>query len=290
MEIIRTNIVSPYRLHALVRLVVRLPNPTRQQLFDLLQPAALSKTQDAANNVFLAAQHLNLIVEDDNGIVTLNPDLLPADIEDIECFRHIVQGQLTGETQRNHDNYLLNLFTAWYAVQDERVFTMPDTQWADQFNGELGPEHGTSAQMINTTKIHGWLTWASFLGWGYTLKKGRSSVLIPDATGRLLSILPQLTETGYEEIPFREFVARLAGACPELDGGQLFELCWQFSRPADPRGLELSLMLSTGLRVLDSTGAIKLKQYGDAPEVWQLFRAEGHVNMVTHIGLVGLAG
>jgi hypothetical protein len=140
-------------------------------------------------------------------------------------------------------------------------------------------------RLFNPTKLNGWLTWASFLGWGWRMTVGGQELLMPDAHKRLKPILPQLLSDS-EEIPFSQFTHNIANLCPELDGGSLFEKCWQASRGVEVRGNQLSLMLSTALRSLHDNKLIKLIEYADATDMWQLYPAQTHpVQRVTHIKL-----
>lgn len=83
---------------------------------------------------------------------------------------------------------------------------------------------------------------------------------------------------------FGTFMDQLAEHCPELDGGVLFNRCWQASRGAEQRGNRLSLMLSNGLRVLHEAGAVQLDLVADAAIKWRLYPAVGHpVAQVSHI-------
>src|SRR5690606_8894174 len=151
-------------------------------------------------------------------------------------------------------------------------------------NEQLHPhesEHREAGSAFNQCKLKGWLTWAAFLSWGCRWKP--SDPLAPDAHGRLRQALPGLVPAS-GAMPSRTLAERLARRCPELDGGVLFEQCWQVSRSAEVRGNRLSLMLSTGLRALHEAGKIKLIYRADATDVWQLHPAEGHpVSVVSHI-------
>jgi hypothetical protein len=92
-----------------------------------------------------------------------------------------------------------------------------------------------------------------------------------------------------KSMSFGLFMERLADTCPELDGGRLFNHCWQASRGAEQRGNRMSLMLSTGLRSLHNTGVIKLSEQADALTIWRLYPAAGSsLQQVTHIQRLGV--
>jgi hypothetical protein len=295
MEIINNGQITPHRLHALVRLVSRLDDPTKEDLLNLLQPPGLIDNQDAAEAVYGAARRHNLIFEqaDGNKKVTLHPDLSSsAEVESVEGFRAYVRQQLLGIDDDGKDNYLLNLFTAWYAVQNEWVIQHTKRETIVRFNAELYPQEETDDQgqgrAFNNVKFNAWLPWAAFLGFGWSMRFGATDVLMPDAYDRLKVLLPDLLSEEEKFVPFGKFAGRLTKACPELDGGKLFEMCWQASRGAEVRGNSLSLMLSTALRVLHGSGQIELRHQPDATDVWQLYSAEGHpIGQITHIRLKG---
>ncbi len=288
MEIINNNQVTPHRLHALVRLVPRLRTPNRNDLLEMLQPPDLVNSQEASGAVYRAAINFRVIMEDENGRVSLHPDIgKRKNIESSDSFRAFMQKRLTGIADENADNYLLNFVTAWYAVQNERIFQYRKKgEISQNFNRDMdsrGEEDLLEeGRLFNPTKLNGWLTWASFLGWGWIMAAGKE-MLMPDAHKRLIPVLPLLLLDS-KETPFSHFAEQLAEICPELDGGSLFEKCWQASRSAEPRGNQLSLMLSTSLRSLHDNGKIRLIHYADSIDEWQLYPAQAHpVQRVTHI-------
>lgn len=288
MEVINNNQVTPHRLHALVRLIPRLRTPNRNDLLEMLQPPDLVNSQDASKAVYLAAVNYRLIWEDENGRVSLHPDIgKRQNIESPTDFRTFMQKRLIGIADENADNYLLNLFTAWYAVQNEDVFRYSKkTGFRERFNEAMDFREESvleEGRMLSDEKLNGWLTWASYLGWGWRMKVRSLDLLIPDAHKRLLPVLPLLLPDS-KETSFSQFAERVAEICPELDGGSLFDKCWQASRSAEPRGNQLSLMLSTSLRSLHDNGKIRLIHYADSADEWQLYPAQAHpFQHVTHI-------
>ena len=299
-EIINAAQVTPHRLHAFVRLVVRLQDPPRQQLLDLLQPAALlegtspdetdigpdREKQSAAGEVYRAAFNCQLICESDDRTRTVTLVGDPSGVESLESFRARMQKALFGVTDENVPNYLLNLYTAWYAAQNERVFNFGVTDFATRFNREMYP--GRDGQAFNTTKLNGWQDWAAFLGFGWRIRPtsgNRRELLVPDATDRIRPLLPELLPQRAQVVLYRVFAEALAQCCPELDNGALFKLCWVASHPGEVQGNAISLMLSTALRTLHQSGAIELRREADATELWHLYPAPGYSlpGQITHI-------
>lgn len=290
MEIFNNGQVTPHRLHTLVRLVPRMQQPKRADLLNMVQPDTLSNNQDASKSVFRAAEAHQLITVTDDDTVVLHERVGKAKrIESVDGFRMTMQDRLIGITDENADNFLLNLFAAWFAVQEERIIASNSGEiianlFHDDMNTRSQSEIAREGRLFNYTKYNGWLTWATFLGWGWRMRLN-TDVLIPDAHVRLNSILPLLLPST-DLVTFSEFMERIANHCPELDGGVLFEQCWRQSRPNVNRGNRASLMLSTTLRTLEKLEKIKLVDMGDALDSWQLYPANPPATViVSHIQL-----
>lgn len=291
-EILNNAQVTPRRLHALLRLAAREARATRQDLLDLLQPGALlsdgsEAKQSASKAVFNAAVSCGLIAPPAGNSEPVRLLVGREEIESPESFRACMQRTLLGVRDESRPNYLLNLYAAWYAAQNERVLRFTPQDFETNFNQELHAD--AEERVFNKTKLSGWEQWAAFVGWGWFLKTSPArSVLVPDAHRRVAGALPTVfaADGRGKALEFGVFARRLGEHCPELDGGLLFERCWRGSRGAEPRGNRLSLMLSTALRVLHDTGHIELERRADATDIWQLFPAEGHgLKQATHIRL-----
>lgn len=286
-ELLNVAQVTPSRLHAMLRLVSRLESPTRKDVIDLLQPSVLVSDQSAANNIYLAAVNCDIINETPDKTFVLHEEA--AQLESMEDFQLYMQKRVLGVTELDQPNYLFNLYSAWYIVQNERVFQFVDKDFETRFNEQLF--YDAELRTFNRQKFVGWLRWAAFLGLGWPIKPGlsgrRSEILVPCASNRLRVVLAQLLPDG-QVIKFSLFAERLAELCPELDGGSLFTSCWDASRGNEQRGNNLSLTLSTGLRQLADSGEIELIRQADATDIWQFYPAEGQVlKQVTHIRLRG---
>jgi len=285
-EILNNAQVTPHRLHAFVRLVSRLQNPNREELLNLLQPTEMGGSQESSKEVYRAALNCGLITENSNKSKTVGLNVSPDQVESLPTFRDHLRQILLGVTDENSPNYLFNIFTAWYATQNERVFQLGAKGYEKLFNDQIFTNNEERA--FNDTKLNGWRNWAAFLGLGWPMRaamiEGQREVLVPDAHSRLKAVLPKLLSPKEGSLRFGIFARRLAEECPELDGGILFEICWKASRPSEQRGNRISLMLSTGLRVLHDTKAITLIRESDADEKWQMYQAIGYdLNQITHI-------
>jgi hypothetical protein len=283
MEILNNAQATPQRFHALLKLVNRLQpiKPIkRSTILELLQPDSITNNQEASTSVLNFATNFSIVIEQD-GQYQLHADV-PAKIDDLKVYRRFLQERFTGVTDPNEHNYLLNLFTAWVATQDERILALRPTEIAARFNEEVSGA-SESTRSFNETKFNGWRNWATFLGWGKIYPETLFQVrFAPDASERLLPLLPELIPGGVW-MHFDDFMLRLAERCPELDGGSLFEQCWEASRPTESRGTRLSLMLSTGLRTLEGQGLLELRLEADTGSSWYLAQAQGMINRVSHI-------
>ena len=300
-ELLNTAQVTPARLYALLRLVVRLKKPQREDIQALLQPDILfqgkqenedeesgTNSYSASRNVYLAARHCNLIEELPDNTIQVRGDV-ETYLTSLDKFRTLMQQRVWNATIPEQNNYLLNLYSAWYIVQNERIFTFEDKDFETRFNEELF--ENADERTFNMTKFVGWRTWASFLGIGWSVKRGiignNREILAPDASQRLLRVLPIFSaKNGTREIQFRTFMQELAQTCPELDGGTLFDYCRDASHGGGQYGNYMSLALSTGLRQLHNTKHIQLVRQPDAQDIWPLYPAEWlEINLkeVTHI-------
>lgn len=284
-EILNHLQVTPPRLHSMVRLTSQLRQPSRKDIFNTLQPVeALPKltNQEAATNVFAAARNCRLLAEDAEGIVRLQ--VAPEAVETLAAFRRYMQGALLHVTDDGEDNFLLNLYSAWYAAQDDRVFKFEQKDFELRFNEALFPD--ADERRFNTTKLRGWRAWAAFLGHGWLLDQSARTVLVPDARMRIEPLLGRLLPEQQSTVRLGEFMEQLGEYCPELDGGTLFRRCAQVSRTSDIFGNRLSLMLSNALRGLDTAGLLRLTLQADTPIKWRLYPAVGHTHQqVSHIQL-----
>lgn len=268
-EVINRGQITPHRLHALMRLVPRRRQSSREEVLTLLQPSSLSKNTDAAAAVFAGAVRLGLISHDSSkDIVTLSDDISRNAIETREGFRSLMQARLCGICDPDEDNYLLNEMVAWYAVQTPDVYSLRKQELTYRFNQELYPQEvddeSEYGRAMNDTKLNAWNTWTAYLGWGFMA----GNTLWPVAHERLQ---PKLVQLDKQKLHMSDFMSFIAETCPEMDGGQLFERCWISSRPGQARGQQLSFMLSTTLGTLHGLGYIRLIRSTDAINRWQIY-------------------
>ena len=286
-ELLSVNYLLPQRLFSLVSSVGMLGVLKRADLVALMQPSALVESASAreqSERLTAAAVRCKLLSETtvDSRELRLAVDV--DRIQSVEAFRNLLQEYLLGVCVESADHFILNQVAAWYAVQNEKVLGLTKSEFERQFNGQLysgASERKFSEQPGVTT----WIVWAEFLGWGWPTPFGTVSNvrLAPDATLRIRPLLEGTIRNADKVIPFGTFMAELSNIWPELDGGILFEQCWQASRGNEVRGNRPSLMLSTALRTLHNLGELELIDRPDASETWALFPAQSHIGRVSHI-------
>jgi len=279
-ELIDNNHILPHRLFAMIGVVNQFPRIKREDLLNLVQPTA--ENQETSKNTFLKCQLCGLIQVSEGSEKRTTLAVDPKVATDFEAFRAHMQSTLLGVTEESQNHFILNQFTAWYAVNDQWVVETNKADWEVKFNDHLYP-HERERVINEHPGITTWIAWADFLGWGWPIKFGTQQTrLVPDCTLRLRPLISALLpEDSF--IPYGVFAKRLADRCPELDGGLLFKQCLMAAFPHERRGNRLSLMLSTALRVLHEQGHIVLEKRADATETWTLFPAQTYHNQITHI-------
>lgn len=270
-EIINQGPTTPARLHAVLRLVARRPGLTRQEIADLIQPKAVSDSQNAVKDVLAAALSLGLVEAASTASSPVRLTVGRAEIDGDDAYRATMVQRLLGVTDEEAPNFLLNLFTAWYAALDDEVLRRPTNEIVVEFNQRVFP--ASEGQRMNDTKLAAWRPWATFLGHGWLLRRGTATLVVPDCTARVGAVVER--RLARERVPFAELRAHVAEACPELDGGALYERAWLSGRAGAGRAQTVSLMLSTALRSLHAAGRCHLESVPDALHTWSLFPATG---------------
>ena len=308
-ELLNFSQVTPARLYAFLRLVGRMKNAKKDDILDALQPAFLFKNKNdeeddiptqkvvsgkssrsSSSNVYTAARNCNLIQEMLDGTVHLEDDVEQY-LTSMQQFCLLMQKMVWGVTEENKNNSLFNLFTAWYIVQNERVYQFEDKDIEVRFNEELD-EH-SEERKFNMIKFVGWRMWATFLGLGRQMTPNLSgtarAIILPDVSNRIQSIFSQLLPELEHEFLFSQFIDNVANICPELDGGELFMRCREASRGSEQVGQNVSLALSTALQKLHMTKKIELVRRPDTSNIWTLYPGAGlEVKEVSHIQLLEL--
>jgi hypothetical protein len=279
--------VTPYRLLAGLRLIAHLGECDREQFYTLMQPDFITDDNSASRSLLQLALHYGLIYEE-SSILKLNPELNRRILADFESYRQLMHKRIWGASEPDQDDFRLSLYTAWYAVQNEKVFSFNAVSAAQNFVNELAVMKRdellaiSEGQLFNDTKVRGWNAWAQFLGVAWSRSQGNASILVPDAYWRLRYLLPELLSPDGGEIAAGVFMERLNQYCPELDGGLLFQMAWRESRPHEQQTY-LSLMLSNALHGLSRDGFLRLISYADASDSIQLYPTELYPSRISSI-------
>jgi hypothetical protein len=133
---------------------------------------------------------------------------------------------------------------------------------------------------INDTRWNGFVDWSRFAGIGYSAK-GMSFVLNPAFAVRVL-----LGDIFHDtrELSHTEFLRRLQGSLPVVDGGtyrvtveRQIARNWRSMLPH-----ELSASLSAALLTLEASGTLRLEQRSDAPQCTLIGRQSKAIRQISH--------
>jgi len=282
-ELLNQRETTPTRVHAMLRLLARRPGLTREQIDDLVRPGVLPVGgRNEANEVLRNTVQLGLASTGEGESSGYQLAVAQEHIEDLDAYRNTISRIALGVTDSSADHYAFNLFTAWYAVIDDEVLRRTVTDLVIDFNERVFPTAEIS--QMNDERLTSWRAWAAFLGFGWMVPRGAGRTMVPDCTGRVSGLVERRLAGEDGLIPFRAMWEHIAAACPELDGGVLFERARQTGRGGHDRGQTVSLMLSTALRSMHDGGRCRLHRLADATDTWTLFPASGQVfQAVTHI-------
>jgi len=288
MEIINNGQITPKRLITMLKVVQKFGEISHKNLLDLIQPKFLEGDQSASSAVIRTAKRLSLISEvgTTNKTISIHPSVsINGKTDNLEEYRLLLQQKLLGILNESQDDYLLNQVIAWYANKGYSVVGRSKEDVAKIFNDDMSSKDSRSlteeGRIFNSTKLNAWMTWATFLGFGWEY----NNQFIQDAHVRIRPMLSQLKN---KELQISDFMELLAERCPELDGGILNKKVEQELSLGVSGGNIISLMVSTGLRILDKKSEIELVDRADSRNVWSLHRASGHeIQRISHIKILG---
>src|SRR5688500_10734045 len=124
-EVIKYLVATPHRVYAALTLLQELKICPQKELLDLLMPNPDSDYASVVRDLLYAG----LAQEDASAQKLLSLTSVGAAIKTLEEFRLYMQQKVLGATNAADDNYLLSLFTAWYAARDEKVLTTTKAQY-----------------------------------------------------------------------------------------------------------------------------------------------------------------
>ena len=287
-ELIKNLQATPYRIFDALSLIDALGEVEIKIMYDLLQPDFISKEQQAIKPIIETLLHFDLAKKDPSETkLSLNDTSYLGSYND---FRLKMQQLMLGAKAEYEDNFLLSQVTAWYAAKNHEVVHLERVEFERLFHHDLYPSiaaDGRKTRVISERdSILAWGLWTRFLGFGkeYDPETTSGRRLIPNAKGRILPLLPDIMHPG-TILPIDEFTERLGIHCPELDGGVVYEKCYQEVHGQSGKNAPLSLMLSTALRQLDAEKFISIENKADATRKKELFPSQSYANQVSHIRL-----
>jgi len=270
-EIVNSTMVTPQRVHTLIKLIASQPSNTqisREQVCQLMQPQHDTAGQ-VKENISVCIRY-GWLAEDADGL-KLGNKITKEVLGTKSTFQEFLYKNLIGFRAPHNDDYRMNMLLAWFIANNERVLLFDsDEKLALAFDNEVLSETiDTDGHGFNKEKYSPWIRWMTYLDYGW-LFKGK---FIPDATKRIDSVLGEVIEVG-ENLGIEEFLKRLSRKCPELDGGELFELCRHHTTSSHNT---LSMVLSQSLRTLHYRQIIELRYTADADYVEQLYPMSNQV-------------
>lgn len=157
-------------------------------------------------------------------------------------------------------------FYAYLIVQDDDTLQMDSARaMADRFMANL-PITVDKTNPMNDTKYRALERWYVYVGLGWIDPDG---AFTPDPADRLRRSLPMIWAED-RTLDADQFLDRLAKACPELDGGALFNEVTTLTY--NPSARSCTQALATALRRLHDEGELKLHCPADS-KGWSLEKA-----------------
>jgi len=284
-------------LVALVRTSVMLGTMSKNKLLDICSPKSLGDGRQD-----MATKTLNRWIE--LGLFTLTEK---DEVKVAEDYRlrlrkaHVTAGAVA-ETARetvlsrvNNKNFWsdeenrsadFSRAVSWMLAQDVHQFI--PTSYTNQVEPKA-LEQASSAEVIlfqNDTRWAGYVSWATFLGFGRFESGKASGGYITDPTPAVLGVAKALL-LKEKDLPIREFLDRLSESVPVLDGGEYRQEVEGKLRPEKwkaPSSIDVSTSLSRALLRLSAQGVLRLEKRSDSDTQLRLIgRGERPVQSVTHV-------
>jgi hypothetical protein len=174
---------------------------------------------------------------------------------------------------------------AWMLAQD--VYDFVPTSHSQVEPKSL--EQANSSEVIlfqNDTRWSGFVSWATFLGFGRPDSGKASGGFITDPTPAVYSVVNTLMPKR-TDVPIREFLSKLSESLPVLDGGDYRKEVEGKLRPEkwkSPKDSDISTSLSRALLRLEMQGTLRFEKRSDSDAQMRLIGRAGNVaQIVTHV-------
>lgn len=226
---------TPVRLEALIDLVRNMSGRklTVDTVKDLMQPSGLpglSASSSQAADTLSAARQLDLIAEEEDGLIRLSAP------RERRSSRDLILQAFDEKVLSSHDvEPWFSLFYAYVLGQNESAGAGQGKKWEIEFNNALFKGESVSNR-FNETKYIGQRRWMRYVGLGW---HDSEDAFQPNPYERVKRALPHIFSRA-KALGADDFMWKLASHCPELDGG------WIFKR-ANPGFDEQSRLCSGGL-------------------------------------------
>ena len=261
--------VTPTRVETLLDLLRELPpnkKIDRAMLYELLQPESLPevdpKKRDPAKDTIKAGLELKVIEETADRFIKLKFAR-----SDSRTTTRILLDALDSEVLAGTEAepYFAKFYSYILSLNKEGVINKSNDEWSREFERDVyGHRPSNPFNKEKLTGLHRWMSYAG-LGWYDT-----SDVFQPNPYERLLRCLKTIFAGKAKQLTSDEFMFRLANACPELDGGDIFK---QANKQYNPETRTCTLGLSHALVDLHLEGYIKLFCPSDS-RGWSIENAE----------------
>lgn len=283
-------------LIALVRLNAKIGTMQKEKLLDICSPKSLGNgQQEMARKTLDRWIELGLFVVSDNGNVKIVDEQRTklrktnASRESIgSVTREIILAKHNNINFWNKEKNLAADFTravSWMLAQDIHEFA--PTVWDDVES--ISHTQVTSDEYVifqNDTRWLGFVSWATFLGFGRPDSGKTSGRFITDPTpvvaGAVENVLPKK-----KEIAVKDLLAELSELVPVLDGGVYRKEVENILRPERwtvPGVADISTSLSRALLRLEAQGKLRLEERSDSDAQVQLLgRDRKKIRDVTHV-------
>ena len=258
MSVVTTMVVVPNRIEAVVRLLRRSRPEDDAVLRQLLSPPTLNAGENVPRPVIDESQRLGLIEAGEGGKWSLAKRA--KDAQDIRTT--ITSILLTPETATQAGQERVGLAIAWFLTRSVQAPLVIGDNWRGMVEQDCSAVEG-AFDLTNQDRCRQFAYWAVYLGFAWRLATGTrdaqaSEVLVPDPSVALESTLRTTLHPG-QTLPITEAIARVAGACPVLEGGSVRdEVERQFVAERQRPDGQLSQSTSFALRRLEARGVIEM--------------------------------
>ena len=252
------NPVTPLRLEVLLDTlrIIKKKN-TREEVFDLFQPKAITDSQSSIGHTVKAAIELGLISKDYE-LLRNSDDAASSKDLILEAFDNKI---LSSE---DVEPYFGLFYSFMLGLNKEAGQINNAEDWVNKFNDQVYPE-GAHSDRFNKPKLSGLHRWFSYVGLGMY---DPDDIFYAIPYHRLFRSMPKIFKDK-KKLDSDDFMDILSSKCPELDGGSIYKK----ANPNYKANMQCTLGLSHALIELNDFGIIKLLGSRDSRK-WSVALAE----------------